>query len=216
MITVIDSGIANVGSVISACNSIGVATTVTNDPAAIASASALLLPGVGAFADGMNSLRRHNLLQPIRNAAAAGVPILGICLGMQLLADASEEFGEHEGLGLIPGQVVRLQPRNPGERVPNIGWCDVSIGRRSQLFVEIEDRSAFYFVHSYYLRCANPNDSAGTIAFGGDEVCVAVERGNIFGAQFHPEKSQDAGLQFLCNFVQLTTVSKKRIHAASR
>lgn len=200
MITVIDSGISNIGSVLSACGRIGVPVKVTKDPALVCSAQALVLPGVGAFADGMGNLRRYGLLQPIRDAAAAGVPVLGICLGMQLLADSSEEFGEHEGLRLIPGRVVRLQPSSPGERVPNIGWCDVAVAPKSRLFNGIEDGSAFYFVHSYYLRCAYTKDCAGTIAFGGSTVCVAVERGNIFGAQFHPEKSQDVGLQLLHNF----------------
>ena len=186
-----------------ACRRIGAPAQFTTDPAVVRAASALILPGVGAFANGIASLRRHRLEQPIRDVAAAGIPILGICLGMQLLAEISEEFGEHEGLGLISGRVVRLQPSHPGERVPNVGWFDVSTAKNSRLFAGIEDGSAFYFVHSYYVRCANLIDSAGSIAFGSGAVTVAVERGNIFGVQFHPEKSQDLGLQLLDNFARI-------------
>ena len=206
MITVIDSGIANIGSVLSACDRIGIPTTVTTDPASVRSASALILPGVGAFSDGMDSLRRHELVQPICEAAVAGVPILGICLGMQLFAEVSEEFGEHEGLGLIAGRVVRLNASIPSERVPNIGWCDVTVAENVRLFAGIESGSTFYFVHSYHFTCTSPEDSVGTIAFGTGAVSIAVERGNIFGVQFHPEKSQDMGLTLLDNFAQLLNV----------
>jgi glutamine amidotransferase len=202
MITIIDSGVANIGSVMAACHRIGVPAQVTNDPAVVRSAGALILPGVGAFADGMASLRKHRLEQPIREAAAAGVPILGICLGMQLLAEISEEFGEHGGLGLISGRVMRLQPAD-SERVPNIGWWDISIAKNARLFAGIEDGSAFYFVHSYYLSCTDTQDSVASIAFGSGAVTIAIERGNIFGVQFHPEKSQDLGLQLLDNFARL-------------
>jgi glutamine amidotransferase len=135
----------------------------------------------------------------------AGVPILGICLGMQQLAESSEEFGRHEGLGLIRGEVVRLQPSQPGERVPNIGWCDVATSAGSRLFGRISSGGAFYFMHSYRLACTEARDVAGTIVFGGTPACAAVERGNIFGVQFHPEKSQDLGLHCLYNFLSLTT-----------
>ncbi len=202
MIAVLDSGIANIGSVLAACQRVGVAAVVTSDPAAIPGASALILPGVGAFADGMESLRRHGLIQPILDAARAGTPILGICLGMQLLAESSEEFGTHQGLGLVPGSVRRLQAVHPGERIPNIGWCDVWRSRQTRMFAGIEDGTPFYFVHSYHLDCSDPMDCAGTIGFGTGEVCAAVERGNIWGAQFHPEKSQDAGLEVLGNFAR--------------
>ena len=203
MITVIDSGIANVGSVVSACDRIGVPRRVTTDPASVASASALILPGVGAFSDGMDSLRRHGLVEPICEAAAAGIPILGICLGMQLLTEASEEYGDHEGLGLIAGRVTMLQSPNPRELVPNIGWCDVTMRENSRLSAGIEGGSAFYFAHSYQVICANPEDSVGSITFGTGVVSVAVEYGNIFGVQFHPERSQDVGLMLLDNFAQL-------------
>jgi imidazole glycerol-phosphate synthase subunit HisH len=202
MITVVDSGIANIGSVISALKRVGAELKVTTDPQAVADATALILPGVGAFADGMQSLRRHSLIEPIRAAARAGKPVLGICLGMQLLADASEEFGVHAGLGLLPGRVVRL-PEAEALRIPNIGWCDVTLGRRARLFAGIDNGAAFYFVHSYHLVCQELSDVAGTIGSSDARFTVAVERGNIYGAQFHPEKSQDVGLAFLANFVSL-------------
>jgi glutamine amidotransferase len=203
MISIIDSGIANIASVLNACRRLGVTAAVADAPAALFSSTALILPGVGAFADGMDSLRRRGLIEPIRASAAAGVPILGICLGMQLLAETSEEFGRHEGLGLIPGRVVRLEPAHAGERVPNIGWCDVTMSPSSRLFAGLPGGGAFYFMHSYRLQCEDEQDAAGTIAFGPSAVCAAVERGNVFGVQFHPEKSQDLGLRCLNNFMRL-------------
>ena len=203
MITVVDSGIANVGSVLAAFARLGAAARVTTAAADVAEASALVLPGVGAFKDGMDSLRAHGLVEPIRQAVGRGTPMLGICLGMQLLADVSEEFGEHEGLGLVRGRVVRLEPRRAGERVPNIGWCDARISPGSGLFSGIDSGSAFYFVHSFHLRCADPADVTAAIDFGDGPVTAAVERGHVFGAQFHPEKSQDVGLALLHNYARL-------------
>jgi glutamine amidotransferase len=199
MITIIDSGIANMGSVLAAMRRIGAPVEVTAEPEVVRRAGALVLPGVGAFADGMESLRRHDLIEPVRAAADAGKPILGICLGMQLLGEASEEFGDHQGLGVLPGRIKRL-PAGHG-RVPNIGWCDLAARPGARLFHGIEDRSSFYFVHSYHMSCAMPSDVSGTIGFGDAQITVAVERGNIFGVQFHPEKSQDVGLAVLANFV---------------
>jgi imidazole glycerol-phosphate synthase subunit HisH len=203
MITIIDSGIANMGSVLAAMRRIGACVQVTTEAAAVRGASALLLPGVGTFAGGMESLRRHGLIEPLRAAAAAGKPIFGICVGMQLLAEAGEEFGEHQGLGLLPGRVKKL-PAGMG-RIPNIGWCDLAARPAARLFRGVEDSSSFYFVHSYHMVCATPSDSVGTIAFGEVPITVAVERGNIFGVQFHPEKSQDVGLAVLANFVSHAT-----------
>lgn len=199
MITIIDSGICNIGSVLTALERVGARFTVTTEIGHVATASALLLPGVGAFADGMEALRHYGLVEPIRAHAAAGKPLLGICLGMQLLADGSDEFGKHAGLGLIPGWVRRL-PSVPGLRVPNIGWCDVQVTDGAKLFTGLENKNSLYFVHSYAMACADSDDGIGSIDFGDRKVTVACQRGNIFGAQFHPEKSQDAGLTFLANF----------------
>lgn len=200
MITIIDSGICNIGSLLIALDRVGARYSITTEAECVASASALLLPGVGAFADGMEALRRHGLVEPIRTHAAAGKPLLGICLGMQLLADGSDEFGTHEGLGLIPGWVRRL-PSVPGVRVPNIGWCDVQITGGAKLFNGLEANDSFYFVHSYAMDCDAADNSISSIDFGDCKVTVACQRANVCGVQFHPEKSQDAGLTFLANFV---------------
>jgi len=203
MIAVVDSGVANLGSVATALRRIGAAFETTGDGQAIRSADAILLPGVGAFADAMNKLGANRLVEPLRAAAADGVPILGICLGMQLLAEESEEFGRHEGLGLVPGRVVPLVPARPGERVPNIGWCDVKPIGTASLFRAVVPDSAFYFAHSFHFACADSADIAAEIRFGGAAVSAAVQRGNVYGTQFHPEKSQDSGLEILAAFCDL-------------
>lgn len=207
MITIVDSGIANVGSVLAAFGRIRAPAQLTRAAADVLDASALVLPGVGAFRDGMDSLRNHSLVEPIRRAVARGTPILGICLGLQLFADVSEEFGEHEGLGLVPGRVVHLEAKHEAERVPNIGWCDVRVRAGTRLFDRTDTASPFYFVHSYHMRCASGGDSVASIEFGGGRVTAAVERGNVFGVQFHPEKSQDVGLAVLDNYVRIVGVA---------
>ena len=209
MIGVIDLGISNIGSVLRAFQRVGSTPTLLNDARAVAAAQAIVLPGVGAFGDGMAALQSRGLAAPLQDAARAGKPILGFCLGMQLLADSSEEYGQHRGLGLIPGKVIRLVP-GAGERVPNIGWCDVTARPGARLFRNTPAGTPFYFVHSYHLQCADPGHVAATIAFGKTPVIVAVEHGNIFGLQCHPEKSQDAGLGVLDAFLNLV-----REHAVS-
>jgi imidazole glycerol-phosphate synthase subunit HisH len=208
--TVIDSGVANLGSVQSALRRIGLPARVVTDADSVRRADALLLPGVGAFAGAMAVLNERGLVDSIRAAAADGVPVMGICLGMQLLAEESEEFGRHEGIGLIPGRVVRLDSRQSGERVPNIGWCDVTPAADAILYREVEPGTAFYFVHSYALECRTPSDVAASIRFGGRKVTVAVQHGNIHGAQFHPEKSQDAGLSVLAAFAAFAAQARGR------
>jgi glutamine amidotransferase len=203
MIAIIDSGVANLGSVEAAFRRIGVPARVVSDSGSVERAGALVLPGVGAFADAMAELHARSLVEPIRAAAARGVPLMGICLGMQLLAEESNEFGRHAGLGLIPGRIVRLEPSHPRERVPNIGWCDLTPNSDARLYRNVECGTAFYFVHSYVFHCADPADVAATIRFGDRPVVAAVQRGNIHGAQFHPEKSQDAGLAVLAAFSTL-------------
>jgi glutamine amidotransferase len=206
LITVINSGICNIGSVLTALGRVGTRYTVTTEAARVAEASALLLPGVGAFADGMKALHDLGLVEPIKAHAAKGKPLLGICLGMQLLADSSEEFGDHQGLSLIPGRVRKL-PNIPGLRVPNIGWCDVHIASSSPMFAGLEENTSFYFVHSYAMECDDPAHSIGAISFGDRRITVACQRGAVFGAQFHPEKSQDVGLAFLANFIKTKVTS---------
>lgn len=190
----VDMGVSNIRSVAEAFRRVGAEVEVTSSSEQAAEAEALVLPGVGAFGDGMASLREQGLVDPIRRHVANGKPLLGICLGMQLLADESEEHGRSEGLGLVPGRVRRLAPTAPGLRVPNIGWCDVRFrdGREDCL----------YFAHSFHLECRDEQDVAGTIEYGGP-VVAAVERGRVLGLQFHPEKSQDAGLEVLARFLSI-------------
>ena len=200
MITVVDSGIANIGSVLSSLRRIGSDARTTRSPDEIATAEALLLPGVGTFRDGMASLQQFALVEPIQHAARNGVPILGICLGMQLLSDGSDEFGDCDGLGLVPGRVTRLTSTQANERIPNIGWCDVHPRHDATLFREVSPGTAFYFAHSYHFVCDDAGSVAAEMSFGAKAVTVAVQHGSIFGAQFHPEKSQDAGLSVLAAF----------------
>ena len=201
MIAVVDYGVGNLRSVLKGFAHAGVADVrVTGDPAEIAAADGLVLPGVGAFRDAAARLRESGLGEVVRERALAGVPLLGICLGMQLLMDVSYEMGEWEGLGLIPGSCeLIVPPSGSGLKVPHMGWNTVSYPRGSSLFEGIAEHSAFYFVHSFHCVVRDPADVVGTVEYGGPLVC-AVQRGNVFGAQFHPEKSSSVGLALLGNF----------------
>jgi imidazole glycerol-phosphate synthase subunit HisH len=200
MIAVIDMGISNLGSVFRALERIDAPLAEKAGPADLARAAAVLLPGVGAFGDGMASLAAQGLIDPLRRAAASGTPIFGICLGMQLLAEASEEHGDHVGLSLVRGRLVRLKAVEAGDRVPNIGWCDVTPTRPGTLF-PTGAGGAFYHVHSFHLVPADPAIVAATIDFSGQKIPVAIEQDNLFGVQFHTEKSQDDGLDLLAAFL---------------
>jgi imidazole glycerol-phosphate synthase subunit HisH len=169
---------------------------VTEKPDDVSKALGVVLPGVGAFANVMKSLRQRGLDRAVTEAASKNIPILGICLGMQLLVESSEEYGNHAGLGLIPGRAIRLHPNLDEERVPNIGWRDVNPKKPTVLFPKQIEPHSFYFAHSYYLDL-QLEYIAASINFGGSEVPVALEKDNIWGVQFHPEKSQDAGLDLL-------------------
>jgi imidazole glycerol-phosphate synthase subunit HisH len=201
MISYIDTGICNLGSLRRAFEHLGVALNPIRHPSDFEAARAIILPGVGAFSDGMAGLRDQGLIVPLRQAAERGKPLFGICLGMQLMFGSSEEYGYQEGLGLIQGTVQRLDPGgNRRYRVPNIGWCDVAPTRPSSLFPAAVARCC-YFVHSYYAAPAAFEIVSATIDFAGRPTPVAVEQGNLFGVQFHPEKSQDDGLAVLVAFV---------------
>lgn len=201
MIALVDLEISNLGSVLEAFRRVGAPPTQRATAENLADATAILLPGVGAFGDGMASLREQRLEEPIRDAAARGTTVFGICLGMQLLAETSEEHGKHRGLGLVPGHVVRLEPSQPEFRVPNIGWCDVEPVRDGVLFAA-DQRGCFYHVHSFHLQVDDPVDVAASMQYSGHAVTSAVERGSVMGVQFHPEKSQDDGLRLLDRFFQ--------------
>lgn len=203
MLALVDMAMGNLQSVLEAFQRVGGKVTVTTRVEDVEQADAVILPGVGAFGDGMTSLRRNRLVEPLcRHVRDKKKPLLGICLGMQLLAEEGEEHGNHKGLGLIWGRVMKLKPSEKNCRVPNMGWCDVHVNNpKGSFFSTFVDGDAFYFAHSYHMECGNPEDVAATIQYGGQRLTAAVERGNLFGVQFHPEKSQDAGLNVLAAFV---------------
>jgi glutamine amidotransferase len=199
MLAVIDYGAGNLRSVLHALTYLGVESMrVIRAPHELKGADKIILPGVGAFGAGMEKLREQNLIQPLRDAVRSGTPYLGICLGMQFLFEYSDEMGQHEGLGLLPGHVTRF-PDMPGYKIPHMGWNTVRQCRPSPLLKGLNDGYA-YFVHSYYCAPAHPSDAILQVDYG-IPFTAAVERDNIAGVQFHPEKSQRTGLQILANFV---------------
>ena len=199
---IIDYGLCNLDSVARAVEECGGKPVVTSDSRALASASHLILPGVGAFPTAMERLRALRLEQPIRQQALEeGVPFLGICLGMQLMATRGFEGREELGLDLLPSKVVRLRPDN-SERVPHIGWNEVRAVADCPLLAGVVRDSDFYFVHSYHLVCDDPSWVVARTPYADSFVSV-VQRGRMFGTQFHPEKSQRPGFQLLRNFLAL-------------
>lgn len=201
MIAIIDYDAGNIKSVEKALQYLGQETVLTRDPEVILNAERAVLPGVGAFGDAMEKLRGYGLEPVIRDFVATGKPFLGICLGLQLLFSESEESPGVKGLGLLPGRIRRI-PEGEGRKVPQIGWNDISIRPDSRLFAGVRDHSYVYFVHSYYLEAERPEDVAATTEYGA-LIHAAVESGNVFACQFHPEKSSDVGLKILKNFISL-------------
>jgi len=197
VLAVIDTATGNIQSVVNALTRIGVTAEIAVEAATLSNADAIVLPGVGAIAPAIKLLRERGFDEAIRRRVLDdGCPLLGICLGMQLLADQSHENGLHEGLGLIPGNIVPLDPKDGPDQVPNFGWHDTAPTKTATLFNSDRTQS-FYFAHSYHFMCKDDSDVAAEIDFSGERITAAVERGNIFGVQFHPEKSQDAGLDIL-------------------
>ncbi len=202
MVAIVDYGVGNLFSLVSSLRAIGQEAVVTSDPAVIRTADRVILPGVGAFGDAVAKLNASGLREVVLECAGAGKPLMGICLGMQMLFEKSFEFGEHEGLGLLKGQVVPMEGRLPaGLKIPHIGWNALRFEKDSPLFQYIKEGDCVYFVHSFYAEgCA---DSLIADAEYGRPITAAVQRGNVFGCQFHPEKSGTVGLNILKAFCEV-------------
>ncbi|WP_347491341.1 imidazole glycerol phosphate synthase subunit HisH [Desulfoscipio sp. XC116] len=199
MIAIIDYGMGNLRSVAKGFEKTGVSVEVTSDPQVLEKASGVVLPGVGAFSDAMQNLTAHSMADAIHNVIAAGKPFLGICLGLQLLFEYSEEWGTTRGLAIFPGRVRRLPP---GLKIPHMGWNTLTYKKPCQLFKGIPEHAAFYFVHSYYVEPADPELTAVSTEYGMEFTSVAA-KDNVYGIQFHPEKSSALGLRILENFGRL-------------
>ena len=200
MVGIIDYGVGNLFSLRSSFAAIGVEAFVSGDAAELAKADRLILPGVGAFGDAARKLRDSGLDAFVKEQAALGKPLMGICLGMQLLFEKSYEYGEHEGLGILKGQVVGMSGRLPADlKIPHMGWNALTLTKPARL---LEEGSYVYFVHSFYAE--NCEDSIAAVTDYGIPITAAVEKGNVFGCQFHPEKSGNAGLGILKKFCEVS------------
>ena len=202
MIAIVDYGVGNLFSLKSSFAAIGAEVVVTADRQVLENADKIILPGVGAFEDAARKLRQAGLDRVLVELAGKGKPLMGICLGMQMLFEKSYEFGEHEGLGLIPGAVRPIQNVIPaGYKIPHIGWNALHFQKQSPLLANISDGDCVYFVHSYY--AADCDDAVIATTEYGAELTAAVQKGNVFGCQFHPEKSGKTGLAILRAFAEL-------------
>jgi glutamine amidotransferase len=199
-ILLIDAGTGNLRSVQKALESLGAHVRRTDDPRLVARGRRVILPGVGAFGDFMSGLRASRLDAAVKEIVARGVPLLGICVGMQALFEEGEEMGRHTGLGLLPGRVQRF-PESPGLKVPHTGWNQLEVRDAAALFAGVPSGSYAYFNHSFYCDAGRPSDVAARVRYGF-EYAGAVQCGNLYGVQFHPEKSQRVGLRILRNFLE--------------
>ncbi len=201
MIAIIDYDAGNIKSVEKAALYLGYEAKVTRDEAQLLAADKVILPGVGAFGDAMGKLESYGLIPVIKKIIEKGTPFLGICLGLQLLFDESQESPGVKGLGILKGKIVRF-PEDKGLKIPQIGWNDLSFPNEGRLFKGLDEHPYVYFVHSYYLEAEDPSIVTATTEYGVT-VHASVERGNVFACQFHPEKSSQAGLTILKNFLEL-------------
>ena len=206
LVTIVNYGMGNLHSLKNALNHLEATCLISSEPKEIREAEILILPGVGSFGQAMRNIISGGLKEPLVEAVVnRGIPILGICLGMQLLADIGEEDGDNNGFGFIPGRVTRFA--FPDLRLPHIGFNSVKItSKENKLFEGIGVDSDFYFVHSYYYECQNPENKLGITEYGAP-FTSAVQKGKIFGVQFHPEKSQSNGLKLLSNFVKIASTT---------
>lgn len=201
MIAIVDYDAGNIKSVEKALQFLGQEPVVTRDKETLLQAEKVIVPGVGAFGDAMGKMHQYGLVEVLREIAAKGTPLLGICLGLQLFFESSEETPGVEGLGLLPGKIVRI-PDKEGFKIPHMGWNFIQINPASRLLKGIEEGAYVYFVHSYYLQAENETDVAATTDYVVN-IHAAAEHENIFATQFHPEKSGEIGLRILKNFIEL-------------
>ncbi len=203
-ILVIDYGMGNLASVKRAFEECGADVFISDDPKSISRASKIVLPGVGSFTMAMNNIRASGWFDSIKSSVEQGTPLLGICLGMQLLADQGEEHGDTKGLGLIPGKIEHFSNRlqKPDLRVPHVGWNEIASKKDDVLLNNIENGTDFYFVHSYYFNAANDQDVLARTPYGDDFASI-VRKDNVWGTQFHPEKSSLPGFQLIRNFLSV-------------
>ena len=201
MIAIIDYDAGNIKSVEKALILLGQDVVITRDRDTILKADKVILPGVGAFGDAMDKLKQYKLDTVIREVADKGIPFLGICLGLQLLFESSDEAPGVEGLGILKGQILRI-PDAEGLKIPHMGWNSLHLENDGRLFKGISENAYVYFVHSYYLKAADPSIVKASTEYS-THIHASVEQGNVFACQFHPEKSSDVGLQILKNFVEL-------------
>ncbi len=206
MIAIIDYDAGNIKSVEKALISLGEEVVITNDAETIMEASGVILPGVGAFGDAMEKLRSYGLVDVIRRVTEKGTPFLGICLGLQVLFESSDETPGVEGLGVLKGKIVRI-PDGEGLKIPHIGWNSLDYPNAGRLFAGIAENSYVYFVHSYYLQAEDENIVTACTEYGVS-IQASVEKDNVFACQFHPEKSSDVGLKILSNFIAITKEGK--------
>jgi len=201
MISIIDYDAGNIKSVEKAFAYLGQEAVITRDRDMIMASDRVVLPGVGNFGDAMNKIREYKLENVIYDVIDKGTPFLGICLGLQLLFQTSEESPDTTGLGILDGKIIRI-PDNPELKIPQIGWNSLKINPKARLFKGLPENSYVYFVHSYYLKAEHEEDVAASTFYGVD-IHASVEHGNVFACQFHPEKSSEVGLKILKNFIEL-------------
>ena len=201
MIAIIDYDAGNIKSVEKALQYLGEEAVITRDRDEILKSDKVILPGVGAFGDAMEKLKQYGLVETIHEVVERQIPFLGICLGLQLMFESSEEAPGVEGLGLLPGKILRI-PKKDGMKIPHMGWNDLKIKEGSKLFAGLEEDPYVYFVHSFYLQAEDPSIVAATAEYGVT-IHASVEKDHIFACQFHPEKSSTVGLQILRNFIAL-------------
>ena len=201
MIGIIDYDAGNIKSVEKALAYLGEETVVSRDPEVLTKADKVILPGVGSFGEAMENLHKYDLVPVIKDMINEGTPFLGICLGLQLLFESSEETPGVEGLGILKGKILRIPP-SPGLKIPHMGWNSLKLQNNGRLFENLPEEPYVYFVHSYYLKAADESIVKATTEYS-THIHASVEQGNVFACQFHPEKSSDTGLQILKNFVEL-------------